>query len=892
MLQLKLYQQQTLETLEQFLIACRTAPVAEVFQSNLIAQWRNNERYQPLFGNVPCVCLRIPTGGGKTLLAAHIIALAHKALSDNTAPVALWLTPSETIRTQTLEALNNIRHPYRQALTQHFGDQLRICDLDSLQTIRAQDTGRSCIIIVATIQAFNVSNTTQRNVYAFNEELALHFKHLPAHLTTDLEQVTEADLHAQPYLTQADIGRVKHSVANWLHLQHPLIIVDEAHNNRTDRFFKSLGRLNPSCVIELTATPVAGNNVLYSVSAQELKTEQMIKLPIVLTEHPDGWQACLRDAILTRNQLELTAQKETDYIRPILLVQAAPKGNEATVEVVRQHLITQENSPKHYIAVATGTVKELDPHDLFSRACQIRIILTVEALKEGWDCSFAYVLASLQTVKSAKDVEQLLGRVLRMPYAKTRQQPTLNQAYAHIIAESFAQAAMTLTDRLVQNMGFERLETATLIIPQQALPLTDDVNSAKQLPVIPDCQINVRRVPETQCWPDDLKAVMQICPTSQGATILLKGNLDANTLAQVETRIVDALPIKERAEIKQQFDAHRAIQRTLRAPARLGVTFAPIPQLCLWLENHFEVVEPETLAALGEWDLLDQPVQLAGFTPTETINSFEIDVHNQQVEYRYTATQQLQLNEAFTYITKEGLIAALDQELRQPFLSQLQLQSYLLKLLAHLIHDRGFTLTTLVRSRFQLTRAIAEEIKRLRQLAMKKGFQQCLFDMKAPDFTEMVNYNFQFQPGCYPARNCYQGQYRFQKHFYPLIHELREKTETGKPAEEFICARAIDKHNKVKHWVRNIERQMQHSFWLPTSTDRFYPDFVAELNDGRVFTVEYKGQHYKTNDDSREKEQIGRQWEKTSDGRCLFLFAVAKDEMGRSVSQQVADKLA
>lgn len=90
-------------------------------------------------------------------------------------------------------------------------------------------------------------------------------------------------------------------------------------------------------------------------------------------------------------------------------------------------------------------------------------------------------------------------------------------------------------------------------------------------------------------------------------------------------------------------------------------------------------------------------------------------------------------------------------------------------------------------------------------------------------------------------------------------------------------------HRKVKHWVRNIERQERFSFWLPTSTDYFYPDFVAELIDGRLLVVEYKGEPYKTNDDSREKVQVGNQWEKSSNGRCLFLFAVADDDRGRPV---------
>ena len=897
MFELKIYQKTALAVLIQFLQNCRSVSVADAFHATLATQNRGDERYQPVFDDVPCVCLRIPTGGGKTVLAAHAVALAGKAVLDSDSPIALWLTPSDTIRTQTLEALSNARHPYRQALAEHFGDRVQVCDLESLQTIGPHDVGKFCIIVVATIQSFNVTDTAKRNVYSFFEELQPHFDNLPANLSAELEKVTAEDVENQPFLTAADIGRVKYSVANWLHLRQPVVIVDEAHNNRTDRFFKTLGRLNPSCVVELTATPVAGNNVLYHVSAQELKTEQMIKLPIVLAEHPEGWRECLRDAVLTRDGLEQTAQKESDYIRPIVLVQAAPKGNEATVDVVRQHLVEQEKIPENQIAVATGSQKELDGINLFDRACPIRYVITVEALKEGWDCSFAYVLASLQSVNSSKDVEQLLGRVLRMPYAKTRQQDALNRAYAHIVAENFAQAASTLKDRMVQNMGFERLETAALIIPQQPLPLTGGQggttpSQTSVAPVIPDCHIEVPQVPDTQHWPEEIKAAVQIRTTTQGATILLKGNVDSETLAQAEVFISNNLPEKSRVAVKEQFDAHRAIRQALRAPAQLGLSFTPIPQLCLRLDGYLEVVEKETLSSLGDWDLLDQPVQLAGFAIRESINSFEIDVNGQQVKYRHIDAQQLKLNDVTSHISEQDLVRWLDIEVRKPYVSQLQLQAYLVKMLTHLIHDRSLTLTALVRARFQLAQTIGKEIERLRLLAMGKGFQGRLFEMAVPAVEDMAHYSFQFQSGQYPARQCYQGSYEFNKHFYPLIHDLREKTGAGKTAEEFSCAQAIDAHPKVKQWVRNIERQEKFSFWLPTSTDYFYPDFVAELVDGRVLAVEYKGEPYKTNDDSREKKQVGERWEKSSDGRCLFLFAVAEDEAGRSVFQQIADKLA
>ena len=877
--------------LREYLERCQSHSPADAFARSLAEQDRN-EAYQETFEGVPTICLRVPTGGGKTLLAAHAVALAGQTVLDTDAPVALWLTPSDAIRTQTMEALGNARHPYRQALAHFYGERVRVCDLESLQTIGPQDVGKSCVIVVATIQAFNVTDTAKRNVYSFFEELAPHFDGLPAHETDGLEKVTEADLEHQPFLTKDDVGRVKYSVANWLHRQRPVVIVDEAHNNRTHRFFTSLGRMNPGCVLELTATPVSTNNVLYHVAASELKAEDMIKLPIVLAEHPDGWQGCLHDAHLTRKRLEHEALGEPDYVRPILLIQAEPRNGTATVEVVKQHLLDELNIPEDQIKVATGQQKELDGVDLFDPKCPVRFVITVEALKEGWDCPFAYVLASLQSVNSAKDVEQLLGRVLRMPYAKSRKNEALNKAYAHIVATNFAEAASSLKDRMVQNMGFERYEAASALVPpqQQEAELVGGETATRTVTSVPDGHIQLTSKPDTEHWPEDLKAKITVHPTSAGATVLISGSMSSEELNQAEEFIARSATPKKQAEVRAQFNDYRATRRAHAAPERLGKSFEPIPQLCLELDGHLELVERETLSQLGDWDLLAQPVQLEGFAIQEDVNSFEIDVKGDKVKYAFADSQQLKLNEIASNVSEQDLIRWLDRETRKPYVMQRQLQGYLVKMIRHLTADKGFTVTQLVRAKHVLARAITAEILRLRELAMKSGFQGALLDMAMAPSESRAQFSFQFQPGQYPARNVYRGGYEFAKHFYPMIHDLREKRSNGQDAEEFICARALDTHPLVKHWVRNIEQQERFSFWLPTSSGYFYPDFIAELTDGRLLAVEYKGEHLATADEAREKKQVGEQWEKSSGGKCLFLFAL-KDDGGRNVTKQIADKI-
>ena len=889
MLKLKNYQEKSLDSLRSYFRYLNVFGKAEAYQKVLNSQGRGKEKFYDLFETAPSVCLRVPTGGGKTLMAAHSIGVVGSELQGKEFPTVLWLTPSDAIRSQTFLALSNPSHPYRQALTAQYGDRLRICELDDLNTINAQDIEDSCVVVISTIQALNVSNTTDRNFYSFREDLSPHFQTIPHGFKESLDKVSESDIEAQPYLKTSDLGRIKHSVANWLFMRNPIVIVDEAHNNKTDRFFKTLTRLNPACIIELTATPIEGNNILYSVSAQELRAEEMIKLPIVLSEHETGWEDCLRDAILTRNKLELVAQKETDYVRPIALIQAQPRDEDATVEKVKAYLINEEKIDEDQIAIATGDQRDLDGINLFDPACPIRYVITVQALKEGWDCSFAYVLASLQNVRSATSVEQLLGRVLRMPYAKNREQQALNKAYAHIVADSFAEAAKNLRDRMVQNMGFERLEMASAVIEQVGLP---GFNNDPQKPVkLPESFVTLSVEPSIETLPPEIKALVEVKPTSQGATVLIKGEISDEALNQVEAHLSTFVKDKELAELAAQFQEQRLARDAISAPSERGETFAPIPQLCLNLDGDLELVEQETLSMLGSFNLLDHKVQLDNFSLNQETNVFEIDVSDQHITYKLDFSKQLDLNEVESNISEQDLVRWLSSQVRDKSFTQTSLLAYLVKLISYLENDRKFTKTALVRGRVPLSKAIDYEIKRLKAISYKTGFQAALFDMVTPNEKEFPYFSFQFEPGVYPARNIYSGAYRFKKHFYAQIHDLREKTEGGKESEEFQCAQAIDRHPLVRHWIRNVERAPKQSFWLPTATDYFYPDFILELTDGRIMAVEFKGEPYVTNDDSMEKKQVGHQWEKASQGKCLFIMAVKKDEDGRDVYQQIDEKI-
>jgi len=415
--------------------------------------------------------LRIPTGGNKTIVACHSIGVAARKLVQTESPVVLWLVPSNAILEQTIQALHDRNHPYRQAVETTIG-AVNVLDIEAALYVKRAQLDGEATIIVTTMQAFRVEETLGRRAYRDSGDLMDHFSGLPPQVIDSLEK--------------GEGGNIIHSLANVLRLRRPVVIVDEAHNSRTALSFEILARFNPSCIIEYTATPAKeehASNVLYSASAADLKSAQMIKMPIRLDTRPE-WKELLSDAIHCRNGLEKTAgmerQQTAEYIRPIMLIQAQPqrKGQETlSVDVVKQCLITDHKIPEEQIAIATGATKELEGIDILKADVPIRYVITIAALREGWDCPFAYVLCNVAESRSPTAIEQILGRVMRLPKAAWKNHDELNMAYAFATSANFAEVAKTLTDALVQS-GFERQEAKDLIIQdrqeQPELPFDKD----------------------------------------------------------------------------------------------------------------------------------------------------------------------------------------------------------------------------------------------------------------------------------------------------------------------------------------------------------------------------------------------------------------------------------
>lgn len=881
MFQLKQYQKQTLDALEQFLSDARLIPVEQAFEKALQRQGITPYPYRHYsFDEIPYVCLRLPTGGGKTVLGSHAIRIATRAYLEQDYPIALWLVPTNTIQQQTLEALKTPGHPYRVELDRAFDQRVRVLHIDEVNQIRAQDIGNQLIVVVSTLANLRVTDTSDRKVYAYHEDFEPHFAGINKN-DSRLERVTEADLKENG-LGKAALGKVKFSFANLLALHGPLVIMDEAHNARTSLTFDTIKRIHPKCVIEFTATPdlsdTSGSNILYRVSASELKAEEMIKLPIMLTEH-DDWQAAVEDAVLTRNRLDIEAQNEADYIRPMTLFQAEKKNGTVTWEVLKKYLIEEQHIDESKIAVVTGTQRELSDINLFDRSCPIEHVITVDALKEGWDCSFAYVFCSVRDVKSSKDVEQLLGRVLRMPYAKRRSIDALNRAYAHLAAPNFARAADQLVDKLV-DMGFEAQEIPASI--QKAY--SDDLFSSNGIhlppPEEPPLEIDLPSHPEIEPEHAPLMENVTVTRNEDGTSkVQVKGLLDEN----IAKGFLKLFKGKDKKTIQTQIEQHNERVQAYQSPSEKGETFAPLPGLCYSEQGELALVEPETFLFLkGDWSPLDFSIELANFSLKQTDTTYEIDMDGKKVSYRITEDREAyNLDLVDTDVTEHDLVRFLDRELRNTFFNQSVMIKFISQTISHLLNDKGFTLTSLVRSKFLLVKAIQKRLQALQDQVRQQGFQSALFDdviLLETSFT----YQFEFKPGLYPARPpLYSGRYKFRKHYYPTIEDIKVD------GEEFFCARDIDSHPAVAFWVRNLVARPAASFKLPITSGWFYPDFVAQLTDGRILVIEYKGEVYKTNDDSREKNNIGKLWADKGGDNYLFHMAVAEDEQGRNVYQQL-----
>ncbi|RIK78880.1 MAG: restriction endonuclease subunit R [Planctomycetota bacterium] len=860
MLELREYQQRSLAALEGYLQVCTTHGAKAAF----VIQTERPYRAVPQLPALPYVCLRVPTGGGKTLLACHALGKAATNYLQAERAVCLWLAPSNAIRLQTLTALQDRNHPYRQAVAQQFSGQVTVLDLAEALYVRRSTLAGETTIIVSTLQALRRDDTEGLKVYESAGALQHHFTGLSAELESQLERRED--------------GTIPYSLCNALRLWRPVVLMDEAHNARTQLSFDTLARFNPSCIIEFTATPELmhrpeqgrfASNVLHHVSAAELKAEEMVKLPIKLQTRAD-WKEVVSEAIGTQRELERVAIEEErqtgEYIRPIVLLQAQARSQTRatlTVETVKQTLMEEFRIPEEQIAVATGQTRELDGVPVFDRSCPIRFIITVQALKEGWDCSFAYVLCSVAELGSATAVEQLLGRILRLPRARRKHHAALNCAYAFAASARFIEAAQSLKDALVES-GFERIEVEELVRPVETQTTFDQAH-----PLFVQSAAVVAEVPNLAVLPSELRERVSFDDQTRAFTV--SGRISDAERASLEACFVT--PEGRRAVERVYHESHG---RTVVAGEPSAAASFRVPALAVRVDGQLELFE-ETHFLDFAWRLSEQAANLSESDfPSQYVagQTGELDVSEQgRVEIRFVeqAQRQLQLMGVEPGWDIAGLTNWLDRQIPHPDVTRSESTLFLHRVLSELIESRRVTIEQLAQQKFRLRKAIAEKIDEHRQAAKANAYHRMLFSVDAAEIEVGPEICFEITEENYSPNWYYEGGYQFRKPLFHLIGELKSE------GEEFECAAFLDQLDGVQTWVRNLDRRPESSFWLQTSTDKFYPDFVALLNDGRYLVVESKGEDRWSNDDSREKRAVGELWESRSNGKCLFIMPNGPD---------------
>ena len=430
-MELKTYQKKVISDLSTYMqLLNQTGKIDQAYrlfwnQKGLPVESGKIPPYQNILPGVPHLCLKVPTGGGKTFIACNAIRPIFDGLPNTKTKAVVWLVPSESIMTQTLAALKNPEHPYRQRINTDFNSRVEVYTKEELlngQNFNITSISEQLSIMVLSYDSFRGRKESLKAKQE-NSNLAPIAKALGA-----------------PVNPIADVDET--ALMQVINQLNPVVIVDESHHARSNLSKDMLTNFNPSFVLDLTATPTKDSNVLCYVDAIQLKRENMVKLPVIVYNR-DSMQEVIVDAIDLRNRLEQQAQDEYlqtgNYVRPIVLFQAQPRGKEdsATFDRLREKLISV-GIPADQIAIKTADINEIKNVDLLSEDCKIRYIITVNALKEGWDCPFAYILASLANKTSQIDVEQILGRVLRQPYTRRFQKnPTLNMSYVLTSSNDF-----------------------------------------------------------------------------------------------------------------------------------------------------------------------------------------------------------------------------------------------------------------------------------------------------------------------------------------------------------------------------------------------------------------------------------------------------------------------
>lgn len=876
-MELKNYQHQTLRDLDDYIhILNESHSLSEAFnryweecRGVSINNIDNNylRPYANTIKNVPRVTLKVPTAGGKTFIACNAIGRIFQSLQIGDFPkVVAWFVPSDTILKQTLEKLQNPAHPYRQTINSLFSHRVTVVDKESAshgEGLKLEQLRSELIILVLSAQSFVETVKAKKDVsseqnkpkaYRENEnffELSKHFQH-PEKLIPGTDPTALIQVIAQ---------------------QNPVVIVDESHNFRTNLRDEMLANLNPRFILELTATPRDKSNIVSFVDAMQLKKENMVKLPVIV-ENRNSPRDVLSAAIRMRNSLErLAKENEANggrYIRPIVLFQAQPKTDEdnVTFDKIKQQLIGVGIS-ENQIKIKTANKDELKSIDLMSRDCEVRYIITVNALKEGWDCPFAYILATLANKTSKVDVEQILGRILRQPYTTQHGISLLNLSYVFTSSNDFRNTIDGII-RSLQKVGFSRKDFRDVTPESIEVPNSQPTPEIKPLfPVNTDngdknieteheeeLKLEINNVEEFKkeieaetVSPDIQQLQQQAMQVSDEYTQIIE--------EQTDKGIIDPLasitPQEMYYPIKSQF-------REIAHDMSLPIFYTKTSQSVFFANEEWIPLEKSMLSEDFDLSTKDADIDFtivrpAGITIDVAESGDAVRKNNQSL----TDFIRNQYVDKSASIKKEGISGQLAGMIKLDDVAEPAIKKYVKRAIERLDADQ---IENLIDNIYLTRDAIKDKIESLLKEHRRKTFTKWLsigrvklkphytFVDKTPLPDELIG----IDKGLYVAEESVNGF-------------------------EYDAIAAIAEHPNVIFWHRNRDRKE----FVINGFINHYPDFIVRMKSGRTLLIETKGDHL-ANADSVDKIKLGNNWAALAGDKFRYFMVFESKEVEGAIT--------
>jgi type III restriction enzyme len=882
-LELKPYQQQVINDLESFLEYVNkyqdSAKAFKQFWEDRVGKYQLNfdgsySGMKPYKNNIPGathIAIKVPTAGGKTFIACNAVSSIFKSFDASKPKAVVWLVPWSNLLQQAVGHFSNPTHPYREKLNALFGNRVEV--FEKVQLLQGAGFNPTSVkeqlnIFVLNFSSIRINSKKKddRKVYEQNGALEQFRDFVDTELVLDDTDET--------------------ALINVIRSLNPVVIVDESHNAESDLSVEMLNNLNPSFVLDLTATPKENSNIISFVNAMALKKEHMVKLPVIVYNHHKK-EEVITSALHLQRQLELLAideEKDTGkYIRPIILFQAQSniRGKDNTTYIHIKEQLIKLKIPEEQIKIKVSGLDELKGIDLMSKDCAVRYIITINALKEGWDCPNAYILASLADKSSPVDVEQILGRVLRQPHVTKHKTPLLNLSFVLSASAKFG-ATLDNIVKALQDSGFSKDDYYAEEAPEEKLSNneilqkelfgesdsenenTDDIN-------IDDIDFN----PEEELSTDLIGITNDIVKT-----ITEKGVEEGKSFEQKAEEYTEDNTDYLLREMGKQPKKYK-----IEEPFVDVVNDIEIPQF-------YRKVPQDELHDTILFDELKQDEQL--LNRNSLLNGFKLASKSTEINFDETSTEvyQVDYNETKHTTTLQKVSAKaktilVDTILAKPKTNQIKditqlivrklgdmtpishddITKYVSRVFEDLNSDQ---IRDIINNEYLYISKIKTKVKELESEYAKEQFQKLL------DTNNII----------------VKPSFKFQKELThinlssPIEKSLYERESSMNTFEQEVIMNLASLDN-VLFWHRNLEKGK--GFALNGFDSNHYPDFIIYTKMGNLVLIETKGDHM-DNDESRAKNILGKKWaEKAGDNFKYFMVFQKKEVPNTYTAQSIID---